>query len=168
MIVTLLDVIIRYVFTSSNPIPGYTVFEGELIVLVMRVLTPIHVLCSVLQAAQLSKVLLGTVRLSLFQVLRDALLYLFISSHVKYRQILLPAITLHGTFDFVLFLLSTLDFVYNDNGGLFGLLSLVMIVLLTICGFCWAYFSFKHVRIIVSDIFNTSLTCVILIGSITI
>jgi hypothetical protein len=48
---------IEYVFgTTTSPIPGTTVFIGELIVLLTRVLMPIHVICSVIQAANLSKV----------------------------------------------------------------------------------------------------------------
>jgi RsiW-degrading membrane proteinase PrsW (M82 family) len=48
---------IEYVFgTSQSPIPGTSVFIGEIVVLLIRVLMPIHVICSVIQAANLSKV----------------------------------------------------------------------------------------------------------------
>ena len=48
---------IEYVFgTSSSPIPGTSLFVGELFVLLIRVLMPIHLICSVLQATNLSKV----------------------------------------------------------------------------------------------------------------
>ena len=48
---------IEYVFGSTtSPIPGVSLVEGELLVLLARVLMPIHVICSVLQARNLSKV----------------------------------------------------------------------------------------------------------------
>lgn len=60
---------IEYVFgTSTSPIPGTSMFVGELEVLLARVCMPIHVICSVLQAAGLSKVLMGKSQMSLFMV----------------------------------------------------------------------------------------------------
>jgi Cys-rich protein (TIGR01571 family) len=57
---------IEYVFgVSSSPIPGTSVFVGELLVLLVRVLMPVHVICSVIQAANLSKVSLFLPPLSL-------------------------------------------------------------------------------------------------------
>jgi RsiW-degrading membrane proteinase PrsW (M82 family) len=48
---------IEYVFGAQVPVvPGLTVLEDELLVLLMRVLTPIHAICSVLQAVNYSKV----------------------------------------------------------------------------------------------------------------
>ena len=47
---------IEYVFgTNSSPIPGTSVFVGELVVLLVRVLLPVHLICATLQAANLSK-----------------------------------------------------------------------------------------------------------------
>jgi RsiW-degrading membrane proteinase PrsW (M82 family) len=52
---------IEYVFGSSgsggaSPLPGSSLFVGELFVLLMRVCMPVHVICSVLQATNLSRV----------------------------------------------------------------------------------------------------------------
>lgn len=48
---------IEYVFgTKTSPIHGTSLFVGELFVLAIRILMPVHVICSVLQAANLSKV----------------------------------------------------------------------------------------------------------------
>ena len=48
---------ISYVFTGGSAGGGITMLEGQLLVLLMRVCTPIHAICSVLQAVNLSKVL---------------------------------------------------------------------------------------------------------------
>ena len=51
---------IEYVFgINSSPIPGTSKFVGELVVLALRILLPVHLICSVLQAANLSKVCLS-------------------------------------------------------------------------------------------------------------
>jgi PrsW family intramembrane metalloprotease len=49
---------ISYVFTqgSAEAVPGASNLIGELTVLLARILMPIHVICSVLQAINLSKV----------------------------------------------------------------------------------------------------------------
>jgi Cys-rich protein (TIGR01571 family) len=48
---------IEYVFgTKTSPIHGTSVFVGELFVLFLRICMPIHLICSVLQAANLSRV----------------------------------------------------------------------------------------------------------------
>ena len=47
---------IQYVFGASNAVSDTSVFLGMLFVLALRVLMPIHVICSVMQAANLSKV----------------------------------------------------------------------------------------------------------------
>lgn len=119
---------IEYVFGSQrSPIPGTSMLVGEMLVLLMRVLMPIHVICSVLQAANLSKVLIGEEQMGLF-------------------QILLPAYLLHGTFDFILFLLGTLQFIYNAPSLPLEILSLVVSMLITIGGAVWAYKSFNSVQ----------------------
>ena len=46
----------QYVFGASNGVSDTSVFLGMLFVLALRVLMPIHVICSVMQAANLSKV----------------------------------------------------------------------------------------------------------------
>ena len=48
---------ISYVFTGGSAGGGITMLEGQLLVLLMRVCTPIHAICSVLQAVNLSKVM---------------------------------------------------------------------------------------------------------------
>ena len=49
---------IEYVFSQSGDasIGSITLLEGELLILLMRVLTPVHAICSVIQAAAMSKV----------------------------------------------------------------------------------------------------------------
>lgn len=49
---------IEYVFMKENAsaLPGISLFESELFILGMRVLMPVHVICSVLQAVGVSKV----------------------------------------------------------------------------------------------------------------
>lgn len=48
---------VEYVFgTKKSPFPGTSLLVGELFVLGIRILMPIHVICSVLQACRLSKV----------------------------------------------------------------------------------------------------------------
>lgn len=61
---------IEYVFGSGeeSAVPGASIFVGELMVLLMRVLMPVHVICSVMQATNLSKVLMGQTQMSLFRV----------------------------------------------------------------------------------------------------
>ena len=61
---------IEYVFGAGqqSAIPGTSVFAGELLVLAMRVLLPVHVICAVLQAAGLARTMVGEARLSLFRV----------------------------------------------------------------------------------------------------
>lgn len=119
---------IEYVFGSQrSPIPGTSMLVGEMLVLLMRILMPIHVICSVLQAANLSKVLIGEEQMGLF-------------------QILLPAYLLHGTFDFILFLLGTLQFVYNAASLPLEIVSLVVSMMITIGGALWAYKSFNAVQ----------------------
>jgi RsiW-degrading membrane proteinase PrsW (M82 family) len=87
---------ISYVFNSQHsPVPGTSLFVGELMVLLLRVCLPVHLICSVLQSVNLSKIVMGQeINMSLFVML-------------------LPAILLHGSFDFILFFMSFLGFVYN-------------------------------------------------------
>ena len=119
---------IEYVFgTTTSPIPGTSQFVGELLVLLIRVCMPVHVICSVIQASSLSKMLMGHQTLSLF-------------------YILLPAILLHGTFDFVLFLLGAIEFIYNDSSLLLEIMSIVLSILITIAGGLYAYFSYRQAK----------------------
>jgi hypothetical protein len=88
---------------------------------------PIHVICSVLQAVNLSKVLMGNAQMSLF-------------------RILLPAILLHGTFDFSLFLVGTIEFVYGFESIGLEIVSIVIAASLTMGGAFYAYYAFKGVE----------------------
>jgi len=86
---------IEYVFgTNRSPLPGTSILVGELFVLLIRICMPIHVICSVLQATNLSKRLMGDETMNLF-------------------RILLPAVLLHGSFDFVLFLFGSIQYAYE-------------------------------------------------------
>lgn len=59
---------IEYVFGSASGVGATSLFLGELFVLFVRILMPIHVICSVLQASNFSRVIMGSARMSLFQV----------------------------------------------------------------------------------------------------
>ena len=51
---------IEYVFGSKgSPFAGTSAFEGELLILLLRIAMPVHIICSVLQSITLSKVLMG-------------------------------------------------------------------------------------------------------------
>jgi Cys-rich protein (TIGR01571 family) len=142
---------IEYVFgQKSSPFPGTTMFEGELLLLLMRVLMPIHVICSVLQAANLSKVIIGEQHMSLFQVSIDLVYHIQGFTRLTYvcdgiLQILAPALLLHGTFDFILFLLATIGYIYGGRSAGFEISSLVISMALTVGGAYWAYKSFTTV-----------------------
>jgi Cys-rich protein (TIGR01571 family) len=125
---------VEYVFgTTSSPIPGANQIEGELFVLLLRVLLPVHVICSVIQAANLSKVLCGGEQMHLF-------------------FILLPAIILHGTFDFVLFMFSTFAYIYDKDSIQLDIISMVVAAIIAICGACYAYWSFN--KVVSTDLFS--------------
>ena len=60
---------IEYVFSQdSSPVSGVTLLEGEILLLLLRILTPVHVICSVLQATAYSKVLMTQAPINTFQV----------------------------------------------------------------------------------------------------
>jgi hypothetical protein len=60
-------------------------------------------------------------------------------------QILLPAILLHGLFDFVLMLIGVLQYIYGIEGIALEIASLVIALCLTIGGALYAYLSFQKV-----------------------
>jgi hypothetical protein len=118
---------IEYVFgTRRSPIPGYSLFVGELLVLLVRVLMPVHVICSVLQAVNVSKIIMGIAQMNQF-------------------QILLPAILLHGVFDFVIFLIGVLQFIEGGSSFTYDVLSLLIPLMIAVMGAVWAYVSYKKV-----------------------
>lgn len=47
---------IEYVYAGAGGGSGLEMLEGELLTLLMRILTPVHVICAVLQAARYAKV----------------------------------------------------------------------------------------------------------------
>jgi Cys-rich protein (TIGR01571 family) len=117
---------IEYVFgTRASPIPGTSLFVGEILILLVRVLMPIHVICAVLQSINLSKVLMG--------------------AHSSLFFILLPALVLHGLFDFQLFLAGVIEYVYDLNSIALEIGSLVFSLLLAIGSGIYAYKSFRQV-----------------------
>lgn len=60
---------VEYVFSAAGDKgPRMQIFFAELTVYVVRILMPIHVICSVLQAANLSRVITGLNNMNLFQV----------------------------------------------------------------------------------------------------
>lgn len=119
---------IEYVFSQSGDasIGSITLLEGELLILLMRVLTPVHAICSVIQAAAMSKFVIARQEPNLL-------------------MILLPAVALHGTFDFVLFLIAALGFIYNLSDGIAEVISMIVAIFLTIAGTVYAYYSFNKV-----------------------
>lgn len=66
---------IEYVFSQAadaSGMPKVQLFYDELFVLILRICLPIHVICSVMQAANLSKVVIGMQEMNLFQVIAMA------------------------------------------------------------------------------------------------
>ncbi len=60
---------VEYVFSAAGSAgPKLTIFYSELMVYIVRILMPVHVICSVLQAANLARVLAGISQMNLFQV----------------------------------------------------------------------------------------------------
>lgn len=99
----------------------------ELGVLLLRVLMPVHLICAVIQAVNVSKIVIGKVsEMSLFRVL-------------------LPAIILHGTFDFALFVLAVFSFAEDINTTAFEVFTLVVAAIIGCVGMRYAYTSFRDV-----------------------
>jgi hypothetical protein len=61
-------------------------------------------------------------------------------------QILLPALMLHGSFDFFLFVSSFLAIILEKDGLILEVGALIIAVVLTICGTIFAYRGFKKVN----------------------
>lgn len=60
-------------------------------------------------------------------------------------QVLLPAVFLHGAFDFALFLMGYLQFAYNIQSVAFVAFSFITPIAITIAGLVWACRAFKKV-----------------------
>ena len=88
---------------------------------------------------------------NLLMVRSNFILYFFICiltfyfSLYIFIKILLPAVALHGTFDFVLFLIAALGFIYNLSDGIAEVISMIVAIFLTIAGTVYAYYSFNKV-----------------------
>jgi RsiW-degrading membrane proteinase PrsW (M82 family) len=119
---------IEYVFSTpyGTGLSSNEVFMSELFVLITRLLLPIHVICSVIQAANLSRVVLGMKQMSTFWVL-------------------FPAILLHGSFDFYLFAVSTVAFVYQIDDTNILVAAILGPILITVVGVGYAYIDFTKV-----------------------
>ena len=119
---------IEYVFSTpyGTGLNASEVFLSQLFVLIIRLLMPVHVICSVIQAANLSRVVLGMRNLTTF-------------------QILITAIILHGTFDCYLFAVNTVAFVYQTEENSTIAAAIIGPVLITILGILYAYKDFNKV-----------------------
>jgi Cys-rich protein (TIGR01571 family) len=120
---------IEYVLgAKSSPIAGVSLFVGEIFILVIRILMPIHLICAVLQAAQMSKRETG------------------IDPNMPLFKVLLPGIILHGTFDFFLFLVSALQYIYKIENIGFDIFTMIFPFVMTIGGIIWAVRVFGEVE----------------------
>ena len=119
---------IEYVFSTpyGTGLNANEIFLSQLFVLIVRLLMPVHVICSVIQAANLSRVVLGMQNLSTF-------------------KILFAAIILHGTFDCYLFVINTVAFVYQTDDASTIAAAIIGPVLITIFGILYAYVDFNKV-----------------------
>ena len=96
-------------------------------VLLLRVLLPVHLICSVLQGANLSRVLMGQARdMNLFTML-------------------LSAIILHGSFDCSLFIMAAIAFVNDISGIWFEILTYLVACLIAGVGSWYAYQQYTRV-----------------------
>lgn len=112
---------IEYVLgAKSSPIAGVSLFVGELFILTIRILMPIHLICAVLQAAEMSKRETG------------------IDPNMPLFKVLLPAVVLHGSFDFFLFFVSALQYVFNIRSLAFDIFTMIFPFVMTIGGIVWA------------------------------
>jgi len=118
---------IGYVFGAS--MHGVDTYTAEVVTLAARVLLPVHFLCSVLQAAELSYVAINVKQQSLFWTLW-------------------PALLLHGTFDYVLFLGAFFSVAYDLKSDAYQIAFMVIPVAITIVGACVARSRFNKVMVI--------------------
>jgi RsiW-degrading membrane proteinase PrsW (M82 family) len=112
---------ISYVMQTKGDI------NDQLLVLFVRWLCPVHVICAVIQAVNLSKAALRMEKLSLFRVL-------------------LPAILVHGSFDFTLFLTDVLAILPDTNLVALFACTITISVLIVIGSTIYACVSFKRLQ----------------------
>ena len=124
---------IEYVLGSgkSPPIPGYSAVEGQLIVLVARWCSPLHVICSVLQAVSLSYSVMDIGTKNLF-------------------MILLPAVCLHGTFDFTMFVADAISVIYKIDSNSFLIWTITCAAVIVVTSTAYACIAYKKVE----DLYN--------------
>ena len=114
---------------TTPVLPHTSVFASKLLVLFIRGVLPIHALCATLQAVDLSYVLGGERNYSLMRVL-------------------LPAILLHGTYDFNLLLFSNLQYIYPNSKAAvsFVVLPIFFAIVIALAGGAYALRSFNAIR----------------------
>jgi RsiW-degrading membrane proteinase PrsW (M82 family) len=119
---------IGYVFgVASDEDPDSDYYTVELVTLLLRVLLPVHFICAVLQASQLSKVSMNFESIPLFWVL-------------------FPAILVHGAFDFVLFLGGYLGATYALDSVAYQVTFLAIPLAISTTGAYLAYNRFGTVQ----------------------
>jgi RsiW-degrading membrane proteinase PrsW (M82 family) len=120
---------ILYVLGSAAtpPIEGFSMVVGQVIVLGLRWLCPVHPICAVLQAVNMSYAVMNIQSMSLFWVL-------------------FPAIFTHGIFDFVMFLASAFSFIYGWDSLNFLIGTVVCAATIVIASLVWGCLSFKRVQ----------------------
>ena len=67
------------------------------------------------------------------------------SIHEFFLQILLPGILLHGSFDFSLFFVGAISFIYDDESIMLTIITFAIAGGLTLGGIIYAYLSFQKV-----------------------
>lgn len=119
---------LEYIFAavpSTSP-EDQSVLEDQIIVWFFRILMPIHLICSFLQAAQLAQVVTGMRNMHMVSVL-------------------MPAVFLHGIFDYFLFVVGAIQTVYKVDTLALDIIAGLFPFLITIAGVIWAYVSFGSV-----------------------
>lgn len=117
-----------YVFNSGqSPVPGTSIFVGEMMVLLLRVCLPVHLICSVLQGANLSRIVMGKL------------------PNMTLLSMIFSAIVLHGTFDCTLFVMSMIAFANNIDGFWFDVLTYALALFIAGAGAMYAYRQWKKV-----------------------
>ena len=124
---------IEYVFMTgkTSPIPGTSVATGQFLVLLVRWLAPVHVICSVLQAVNLSY--------SVMRIQRFSLLW-----------ILFPAIVLHGTFDFSMFMAGVVSVVFDYDSTSVLIWTAILAAVIVITSTIIACKQFRRVAVLFS------------------
>eukprot|EP01040_Poterioochromonas_malhamensis_P009825 gene9826-10669_t len=120
---------LEYVFgVHVSPIPGTSRFWGEFAVLRTRLLMPIHLICAVLQAAQMAQVVLG------------------IAPQLNLGKVLLPAIVLHGSFEYFPLAIGAIQYAFDLELIALDVISMVIPIVITVVGAIWAHRSYTEVE----------------------